>query len=59
MDGEYSVFNSNFSDAQNDDLWLHMDGVSITSGDTDEQVVKYLVNKGDRVMIQSKIVGEL
>ena len=41
-----------------EDIWMYKDGGSSNSGDSDEQIVQLLVNTGDRVLIQSKVVGE-
>lgn len=41
-----------------EDLWMYRDGGSSVNGDIDEQIVNVLVNIGDRVLIQSKVVGK-
>jgi len=41
-----------------EDVWMYKDGGSSAGGDSDEQIVQLLVNTGDRVLIQSKVVGE-
>lgn len=42
-----------------EDIWMYGDGGSSVGGDSDEQIVQLLVNTGDRVLIQSKVVGKL